>query len=114
MLPEVSQLLRCPCISLLHTVILLSHFPNPAEAVRSLKEVIVLLVLQLLQVNVHLCEVRQPCDLGVGGIHNVDKDIIDLQLEIRLAFGGQFPGSNLYGCLLQSDRSIGEEFRAEV
>jgi len=98
-LPEVSQLLRCPCLPLLRSVMLLYHFPNPAGAVESLKEVIVSLVLQLLPVKVPLREVRQPSDLGVGGIRNVAKEIIDFEHEIRLALGGEFPGGNLYGFL---------------
>jgi len=78
---------------------LLYHFPNPAGAVESLKEVIVTRVLQLLPVKVPLCEVRQPSDLGVGAISNVAKKIIDYEHHIWLALGGKFPGGNLYGFL---------------
>ena len=99
MLPEVSQLPRCPCLPLLRSVMLLYHFANPAGAVESLKEVIVLPVLQLLPVKVPLHEVRQPSDLGVGGIRKVATEIIDFEHEIRLALGGEFPGGNLYGFL---------------
>jgi len=98
-LPEVSQLLRCPCLPLLRSVMLLYHFPNPAGAFESLKEVIVSLVLQLLPVKVPLREVRQPSDLGFGGICNVAKEIIDFEHEIHLALRGEFPGGNLYGFL---------------
>jgi hypothetical protein len=80
-------------------MMLLYHFPNPAGAVESLKEVIVSLVLQLLPVKVSLREVRQPSDLGVGGIGNVAKEIIDLEHEIRLVLGGELPGGDLYGFL---------------
>jgi hypothetical protein len=78
---------------------LVYHFPNPAGVVESLKEVIVSLVLQLLPVKVSLHEVRQPSNLGFGGIRNVAKDIIDFKHEIRLALGGEFPGCNLDGFL---------------
>jgi len=98
-LPEVSQLLRCLYLSLLRSLMLLYHFPNPAGAVESLKEVIVSLVLQLRPVKVPLGEVRQPSDQGVGGIRNVAKEIIDFEHEIGLALGGRFLGGNLYGFL---------------
>ena len=97
MLPEVSQLLRCPCLPLLSSVMLLHHFPNPAGAVESLKEVIVSLVLQLLPVKVSLRKVRQPSDLDVGGIRNVAEQIIDLEHDICLVLGGEFLGGDLYG-----------------
>jgi len=76
---------------------LLHHFPNAAGAVKSLKEVIVSLVLQLLPVKVSLCEARQPSDLGVGGIGNVAKEIIDLEHEIRLVLGGVLSTGDLHG-----------------
>jgi len=98
-LPEVSQLLRCPCLPSLRSVMLLYHFANPAGAVQSLKEVIESLVLQLLPVKVPLWEVRQQSNLGVGGIRNVPKEIIDIEHGIRLALEGEFPGGNLYGFL---------------
>jgi hypothetical protein len=78
---------------------LLYHFPNPAGAVKSLKEVIVSLVLQLLSVKVPPHEVRQPSDLPIGAIGNVAKELIDFEHEICLALGGEFPGGNLYGIL---------------
>ena len=72
-----------------------SHLPYPARAVGSFKEVIVILVFQLLQVNVTLREVKLPSDLSVGSIGNVAKEIIDHVHEIRLAFAGEFPGGDL-------------------
>jgi len=98
-LPEVSQFLRCPCLALLRRVMLFYHLPYPARAVESLKEVVVSLVFQLLPVKVSLREVRQPSDLGVGGIGNVAKEIIDLEHEIRLVLGGEFPDGDLYSFL---------------
>jgi hypothetical protein len=73
------------------------HLPYPARAVESVKEVIVSLVVQLLPVKVSLCEVLQPSDLGVAGIDNVTKEIIDLEHVIGLGLGGEFRGSDLYG-----------------
>jgi len=49
----------------------------------SLREVIVSLVLQLLQVKVSLREVQQRSNQGVGGISNVTKEIIDIKDDIR-------------------------------
>ena len=78
---------------------LLYHFPYPVGAVKSLKEVIVSLVLRLFPLKVSLCKVRQPSNLGVGGIGNVAKGIIDLEHEIGLVLGGEFPAGNIYGVL---------------
>ena len=78
---------------------LLYHFPNPARAVQSLKEVIVLLVLQLLPVKVSLHEGRQRSDLGFGGISNVTKAIIDSEYDRRLGLGGEPSSGDLHGFL---------------
>jgi len=94
-LAEVSQLLHCLCHPLLCSVMLFYHFPNPSGAVKSLKEVIVSLALQHLPVKDSLLEVRQPIDLGVGGIVNVAKGIIELKSKIRFVLGGQFPCGDL-------------------
>ena len=99
MLPEVSQLLHCPCRPLLRRVMLHHCFPNPAGAVESLKEVIVALVLQLCIVKVSLHKVQQPSDLGVGGIGNVAREILDLEYEFRLVLMGKFQGGGLDGIL---------------
>jgi len=113
-LPEVTQLLCCLCLPLLCRVMLLYHFPNPAGAVESLKEVIVSLVLQLLPVEGSLPEVRQPRDLGVGRIGHVAREIIDLEHEIRMVLTGELLSGDPHGFLLRSDKSIGKEFPAEV
>jgi len=78
---------------------LLSHFPYPARAVGSLKEVIVSLELDLLPVKVSLRRVEQRSYLGVGGIGNVTKENIDLEHEIRLVLGGELSSSDLHGFL---------------
>ena len=114
MLPEISQPHRWPCLPLPHRVVLHYHFPNPAGAVGSLKEAIVLHVLQLLSVKVSLCKVQQQSNLNVGGIRNVAKEIIYYEHEVRLALRRQLSSGNLHIFLQQSNRSIGEEFPAEV
>jgi len=68
---------------------LLYHFPNPAWAVESLKEVIVLLVLQLLPVKVTLHEVPQPSDRGFCGLGNVTNEFIDLEHQIDFGLRGE-------------------------
>jgi hypothetical protein len=95
MLPQVSQLLHCLCLPVLRRVMWLYHFPNPAGAVESFKQVIVSLVLQLLPLEVPLCDCRQPGDLHFGGIRNAAQEMIDFEPEIRLASAGHFPGGNL-------------------
>jgi len=67
--------------------------------VGSIKEVVVSLVFELLPVKVSLQEVRQPSYLGIGGIANAPKEIIDPEHEIHLALVGEVPGSNLHGLL---------------
>ena len=91
-LPEVFQVLCCPCLPLLHRVMLFYHLPYPARAVKSLKEVIVSLVFQLLPGKVSLHEDRQLRDLGVAGIGDVATEIIDLEHEIRLTLVVRVPG----------------------
>jgi hypothetical protein len=113
-LPQVSQLVRCPCLPVLGRVLLFYHLPYPAGAVNSLKEVILLLVLQLLPVKVSLCEVRHQSDLGVGSIGNVSKEIIDLAHEIRLVLGGVVPSSDLHCFLYKYNRAIVEALPAEL
>jgi hypothetical protein len=49
MLPEVPQHLRCPSLSLLGSVMLLDHFPNPAGAVQSFTKAIASVEIQFLQ-----------------------------------------------------------------
>jgi hypothetical protein len=98
-LTEVSQRLRRPCLPLLRSMMLLYHFPNPAGAVESLQEVIVSLLLQRLPVKVALREVRHLSDLGIDGIGNVAREIIDLKDEIRLVLRGELLGGDLSGFL---------------
>jgi len=98
-LPEVSQLLCCPCLPLLCRVMLLYHFPNPTRVVESLKEVIVSVDLQLLQVKVVLRKVRQPSYLCDGGIGNVTREIIALEYGIRMDVGGELLGGDLHSFL---------------
>jgi len=90
------------------------HLPYPARAVKSLKEVIVSLVLQHLPVKVSLHEVWKRSNLVVGSIGHVSKAIMDLKHNIHLAMEGKFPSSNVYGILKWSAMSIAEEFPAEV
>jgi hypothetical protein len=75
------------------------YIPNPTGAIKSLKEGIVLLVLQHLPVNISLRKVQQPSDLGAGGISNVAKVIIDVTHGIHLVFGAKVMGGYLYGFL---------------
>jgi len=98
-LQEVSDLLRCPCLPLLSGVMLLNHFPDPAGAVKSFKEVIVSHVLQLLPVEVSLRKVPQPSNLGLGGISNVAKEITDLEHEICFVLGGELGSGDPHGFL---------------
>jgi len=93
---------------------LFHHLPHPGRAVKSLKEVIVSLVLQLLLVKVPLRKVRQPSDQGIGGIGIVTTEIIDLEHEICLVLGGDLSSDDLHGFLQRSDMSIETEFPAEV
>jgi len=75
------------------------HLPSPARSVESLKKVIVSLVYELLSVNISLCNDWLSSDLGVGGIGNVVQEIIDLEYEIGLPLGAEFPGGDLC-CML--------------
>jgi len=88
-----------PVSSLLLRVVLLCYFPNPAGAFEHLKEVIVLLVLQLVPVKDSLREVQQPSDLGVGGIGNVPKRSYISSIQLGCFLVGKFPGGDLYGFL---------------
>jgi len=98
-LTVVSQLPRCPCLPLLGRVMLLQHLPYPARAVESLKEVAESPVFQLLPVKIPVCDVRQPCDLCIGIIGILTKDIIDFEYEIWLALGGHLLSANLHSFL---------------
>jgi len=93
MLPDVFQVMCFPYHNLLTSVILFYHLSYGARAVKSLKEVIVLLLLQLLPVNVPLSIVRQPCTLGMGSIGNVTNVIIELMNTRHVAVGRVFPTS---------------------
>jgi len=77
----------------------LYHLPHSAGAVKSLKEVIVSLVLQHLPVKVSLHEFRQPSNMCIGGITNVAKGSIDLEHEIRLVLEGELLSYDLRGFL---------------
>lgn len=82
MLAEVSQFLRCLCHRLLSSVILLYHLSNPSGTVEYLEDVNVPLVFQLLPVKISRCEDQQPSNMGICGISNVAKEIIDLKNRI--------------------------------
>jgi hypothetical protein len=74
---------------------LLYYLTYTASAVESLTEVVVSHAFRLLPVMVSLHQFRQPSDLGIGGMCNVAKQIIDLDHEIVVALGVQYPGSHL-------------------
>jgi hypothetical protein len=78
-LPEVSQLLHHLCLLLVGRVVLNNHLPYPARDVDGFRKVDLSHHSQLLSVNVSLHKDRQPSILGIGGIGDDTKPIIDIK-----------------------------------
>jgi len=89
------------------------HLSYHARAVESVKEFIVLLVLQLVPVMVSLTEVRSPSDQGFGSTSNITNGIIDVKHKLCLVWGGEHSSRDLRSFWERSDWSI-EEFATEM